>query len=98
MGSSLGVPRIPRDFDGSVNGRVADSADLASERLWERCELIGVSPLFCDFLIETHHCHIVETGSESYRLQYSSLAVQAKIKSRERKRKDDDVIEEDEPF
>ena len=53
----------------------------------------GIAP-FCDFLIETHHCHIVETGSESYRLQHSSLAAQAKIKSRERKRKDDD----DEPF
>ena len=35
----------------------------------------------------THHCHIVETGNESYRLQHSSLAAQAKIKSRERKRK-----------
>lgn len=33
----------------------------------------------------THHGHIVETGNESYRLQHSSLSVQAKIKPRERK-------------
>lgn len=46
----------------------------------------------------THHCHIVETGNESYRLQHSSLAAQAKIKSRERKRKGGQEPEDDEPF
>src|SRR5699024_8322712 len=46
----------------------------------------------------THHCHIVETGNESYRLQHSSLAAQAKIKSRERKRKGGQEPEADEPF
>ena len=45
-----------------------------------------------------HHCHIVETGNESYRLQHSSLAAHTKIKSRERKRKDGDDIEDEEPF
>lgn len=35
----------------------------------------------------THHCHIVESDNESYCLQHSRLAAQAKIKSRERKRK-----------
>jgi len=46
----------------------------------------------------THHRHIVETGNESYRLQHSTLAAQTKIKSRERKRKDEDGIEDDEAF
>jgi DNA replication protein DnaC len=35
----------------------------------------------------THHCHIVETGNESYRFQHSSLAAKGKIKAREQKRK-----------
>ena len=46
----------------------------------------------------THPCHIVETGNESYRLQHSSLAAQAKIKSRERKRKGDNDTAVDEAF
>ncbi len=35
----------------------------------------------------THHCHIVETGNESYRFQHSSLAAKSRIKSREQARK-----------
>ncbi len=46
----------------------------------------------------THHCHIVEKGNESYRLQHSNLAAQAKIKSRERKRKGNQESVDDEPF
>ncbi len=33
----------------------------------------------------THHCHIVETGNESYRFQHSSTAAKSRIKSREQK-------------
>jgi hypothetical protein len=38
------------------------------------------------------------TGLDSVRLQHSTLADQTKIKTRERKRKEDDVAEDDEPF
>jgi DNA replication protein DnaC len=43
----------------------------------------------------THHCHIVETGNESYRFRHSSHAAKARIKSREQARhavqEDDDT-------
>ena len=35
----------------------------------------------------THHCHIVETGNESYRFQHSSIVAKARIKSREQAKK-----------
>jgi DNA replication protein DnaC len=37
----------------------------------------------------THHCHILETGNESYRFRHSSTAAKGKIKSRELQRKVD---------
>ena len=49
----------------------------------------------------THHCHIVETGNESYRFQHSTMAAKARIKSREQKRKQDKAGKEtpqEEPF
>jgi hypothetical protein len=32
----------------------------------------------------THHCHIVETGNESWRFQHSREAAKARIRSREK--------------
>jgi DNA replication protein DnaC len=47
----------------------------------------------------THHCHIVETGNESYRFQHSSMAAKTRIKAREQARKGSkEEAPPDEPF
>ena len=43
----------------------------------------------------THHCHIVETGNESYRFQH--MAAKSRIKSREQTRKGSEEVPPDEP-
>ncbi len=40
----------------------------------------------------THHCHILETGNESYRFQHSSMAAKSRIKAREQKRAVGDTV------
>ena len=51
----------------------------------------------------THHCHIVETGNESYRFRHSSSEARGRIRSRETARKTQarqgtEPTEETEPF
>ena len=49
---------------------------------------IFVDPKMTTALLDclTHHCHIVETGNESYRFRHSSQTAKARIKSREQAR------------
>ena len=44
----------------------------------------------------THHCHIVETGNESYRFRESTATAKSRIKAREQSRRG--AISETEPF
>lgn len=46
----------------------------------------------------THHCHIVETGNESYRFQQSTMAAKKRIKAREQNRKGSKTEPPEEPF
>ena len=47
----------------------------------------------------THHCHIVETGNESFRFRHSTNTAKARIKSREQAKKAGRTGEAtDEPF
>jgi DNA replication protein DnaC len=42
----------------------------------------------------THHCHIVETGNESYRFHHSTATAKSRIKSREQRKRSKASAEE----
>lgn len=46
----------------------------------------------------THHCHIVETGNESYRFRHSATTAKSRIKAREDRKRAKPAEEKPEPF
>ena len=46
----------------------------------------------------THHCHIVETGNESYRFRQSTADAKSRIAAREQSKRGKIAATEDEPF
>lgn len=51
----------------------------------------------------THHCHIVETGNQSYRFLHSDRQAKSRIKAREQRKRENSIeaeppMEEEEPF
>ena len=83
-----GVPKDQRAPEHTASRLVIDRAGLISRTFGEWAAVFGDAKMTTALLDRlTHHCHIVETGNESYRFRHSSATAKTRIKAREQARR-----------
>ena len=97
-----GVPKDQRAPEHTASRLVIDRAGLMSRTFGEWAAVFGdakMTTALRDRL--THHCHIVETGNESFRFRHSSANARSRIKARESEKRPKaalDITGIEEPF